>query len=1045
MFALALLGSCASEDPGFEPASQQPGDDCNDIVDCVDGSPCIGGVCQTPCIFHVDCDVDTEHCENGACTPGSLETCGNTLLDGWEGCDDGNQSSADGCSSVCQVEPGYACEGEPSVCFTLCQDGALDPGEECDDGNDTSGDGCATTCDIEPGFGCDGEPSVCVFTCGNGELNTGEGCDDGDLGAGDGCSAVCAVESGYACSGEPSVCELVCGNWVIDASEGCDDGNIIPGDGCSAVCAVESGYACSGVPSVCESLCGNGVLDWGEGCDDGGLLPDDGCSPTCQVEDGWSCTVGAPSSCDPVCGDGINLFVEGCDDGDSDLDDACPSGPLGNCEPATCGDGYIFSDGGPEFSDDANATIGDGCEGCVVQPGYACIGAPSACDCTTGYQDNDIDGSCEPSCDFLGWTDCGGNGACSDLTGLAVCGCDPGYQDNDLDGICTPDCSAFTCLNGGSCDDLDGTAGCDCLSPWSGPSCELCAVRVDHTNAIPGADGMTWATAFPDLHEGIDATTGMGGALCEVWVREGVYASNHGSTVERFDVPLGVSLYGGFIGDEIARADRDWLTNVTTLDGMESVSGIRSRNVVVAASDNVIDGFRIINGGTSDYGGGLDTEGAQNVTVANCSFEMNEGKNGGALNARNTSNLIIDNTVFDSNVASDDGGAINCENTSDIQITNSVFLYNEAGQSGGAIYARDQCILWTEGSHFISNQAGGEGGAVALDCCGATDLTATATVFAGNVMVGGGTGSRDGGAIFSDGNPVFLFDTQFIANAAVSNSTNGGAIAMRNAPLVVEGAIFAGNHAEQMGGAIYRDNGPMGDYVNVVFTGNDLDASDGFHVYEGSTMEAHFTNVTFDNYETGQWPVAIQNTDAYLTNCIVWETPNEFINASLGDNAFINFSNASSSNELCQGGGCNIDDPSMVWGPPGFRGPPTGGSIASAIFDPVTLQTEVTITAQTWAVDELVALFVRLEGDMPNMYTLPIVANDTSSISVWGDLTHPMLTLPIWVGGSVSFVDYRLEGTSGCVNVGDSSAPPVDVLGNPRIDTPDIGAYEYVP
>ncbi|RKH34070.1 tandem-95 repeat protein [Corallococcus praedator] len=42
--------------------------------------------------------------------------CGDGVSAGFETCDDGNQLSGDGCNSVCQVEPGYTCTGQPSVC-----------------------------------------------------------------------------------------------------------------------------------------------------------------------------------------------------------------------------------------------------------------------------------------------------------------------------------------------------------------------------------------------------------------------------------------------------------------------------------------------------------------------------------------------------------------------------------------------------------------------------------------------------------------------------------------------------------------------------------------------------------------------------------------------------------------------------------------------------------------------------------------------------------------------------------------------------------------
>jgi cysteine-rich repeat protein len=43
--------------------------------------------------------------------------CGDSVIaDGAEECDDGDVSPGDGCSDVCQVEAGYVCQGEPSVC-----------------------------------------------------------------------------------------------------------------------------------------------------------------------------------------------------------------------------------------------------------------------------------------------------------------------------------------------------------------------------------------------------------------------------------------------------------------------------------------------------------------------------------------------------------------------------------------------------------------------------------------------------------------------------------------------------------------------------------------------------------------------------------------------------------------------------------------------------------------------------------------------------------------------------------------------------------------
>jgi cysteine-rich repeat protein len=45
---------------------------------------------------------------------------------------------------------------------TICGTGSIESVEECDDGGTASGDGCDATCQIEAGWVCAGEPSVCT-------------------------------------------------------------------------------------------------------------------------------------------------------------------------------------------------------------------------------------------------------------------------------------------------------------------------------------------------------------------------------------------------------------------------------------------------------------------------------------------------------------------------------------------------------------------------------------------------------------------------------------------------------------------------------------------------------------------------------------------------------------------------------------------------------------------------------------------------------------------------------------------------------------------
>jgi cysteine-rich repeat protein len=170
--------------------------------------------------------------------------------------------------------------------FATCGNGIVEAGESCDDGNITNGDGCSSTCNVQPGFSCVGSPSVCTAICGDGLIAGAETCDDGNTTNGDGCTSTCNVQAGYTCIGQPSVCTpiTICGDGIVAGTESCDDGNTTSGDGCTSTCSVESGFVCVGSPSVCSVICGDGVIGPGEQCDDGNTTNGDGCNSTCQFE-----------------------------------------------------------------------------------------------------------------------------------------------------------------------------------------------------------------------------------------------------------------------------------------------------------------------------------------------------------------------------------------------------------------------------------------------------------------------------------------------------------------------------------------------------------------------------------------------------------------------------------------------------------------------------------------------------------------------------------------------------------------------------------------
>lgn len=192
--------------------------------------PCGGDVCTPPLI---------SICEMS-------DGCGDRNRRVGEQCDDGNVVDGDGCTAGCLLEDGFTCfdvvssvpqDAPPS--YTRCEprgcgDGMTraSEGEACDDWNLVSGDGCSSACELEPGFVCEGvnvmarpevqgERTVCTSaSCGDGGLDPGEACDNGpDNGSPGYCARDCSgrlpaqlVElDGYALTAFPDLIAIIDG------------------------------------------------------------------------------------------------------------------------------------------------------------------------------------------------------------------------------------------------------------------------------------------------------------------------------------------------------------------------------------------------------------------------------------------------------------------------------------------------------------------------------------------------------------------------------------------------------------------------------------------------------------------------------------------------------------------------------------------------------------------------------------------------------------------------------------------------------------------
>ncbi|UCC31383.1 MAG: right-handed parallel beta-helix repeat-containing protein [Phycisphaerales bacterium] len=98
--------------------------------------------------------------------------------------------------------------------------------------------------------------------------------------------------------------------------------------------------------------------------------------------------------------------------------------------------------------------------------------------------------------------------------------------------------------------------------------CEVTAIFVkDDADGLN--HGTTWKDAYTDLHHALYVAGCPETQASQIWVAEGVYkpAPPNGRRWAGFGLVNGVTLYGGFAGHEASLDERDWVKNVTVLDG----------------------------------------------------------------------------------------------------------------------------------------------------------------------------------------------------------------------------------------------------------------------------------------------------------------------------------------------------------------------------------------------------------------------------------------------------------------------------------------------
>lgn len=274
-------------------------------------------------------------------------------------------------------------------------------------------------------------------------------------------------------------------------------------------------------------------------------------------------------------------------------------------------------------------------------------------------------------------------------------------------------------------------------------------------------DGSTWTDAYTNLQSALNVAN----SGDSIWVSEGIYKpsvdklGNPSPSDSRTKTLLmidGVTLVGGFYGDETNFNQRDFENHETILSGDLGIANDTSDNAyhIITGVDNYnINGFTLTKGSATSsennqyFGGGIHNNGVSNINIECCKFENNYAFGGAAIGnyyctapieitncwfiADTTNNLVnnsgeggaianwnsapvITNCIFVDNYAYTYGGALyNWGSGSNGQITNSVFYNNETNTTGGALHNRGassvvvNSVLWNNNSDDFTGTNGG--------------------------------------------------------------------------------------------------------------------------------------------------------------------------------------------------------------------------------------------------------------------------------------------------------------------------------------------------
>jgi len=571
--------------------------------------------------------------------------------------------------------------------------------------------------------------------------------------------------------------------------------------------------------------------------------------------------------------------------------------------------------------------------------------------------------------------------------------------------------------------DADGKTNVEEYKAGTNPTKAPVSFYVNAAVASSG-DGTKWSNAFKTIQEAINAAN----ISDEIWLKRGTYLLSSQITVNK-----AVGIYGGFDGSETMRDQRDWETNVTTIDGQDSVY-----HCFYVTSDATIDGLTITGGnadgsGWTDNAGGGILNAGYSPTITNCSFSGNSATNyGGGIYNDFGSSPIITNCTFSGNRAYYGGGIINFGNSS-LTITNCTFSDNSAISGGGI--CNDHSSPTITNCTFSANSATKDGG-------GMYNYQSSPTIT--NCTISSNMAPYGAGIYNYDSSSLTITNCTFTGNSA--DVSGGGICNDDNSSPIITGCTFSGNNAG-WGSGIKNNNSSSPTITDCSFTEN-IAVNRGGGIYnELDSSPSIDSCILSDN--SAQWGAGIynyQNSSPKIINC-------SFSGNSADVSGGGMYNNDESSPTIA---GCIFLENSALGGG-GIFNDNSSPTITNCTFSANSATKE---GGAMYNVDKSLPTITNciLWGDTatdgPEVYDDEYSFSMVTYCDVQGayQVHDNINTDPLFVDPENG--DFHLQETSPCIDMGNNTAPGIpttDVDADPRIydgnadgtATVDIGSDEY--